>query len=184
MRILHTPCRKKWEFHKLMNKLLLRFVCFIIGMFIIVNAQETPVFKAGVSLERQVPSSLMGTWRVAATLKSTDSPQTFKNVSVDIWNLSRTNDVISLSNPFTGASASINVSYVNKNTIKFTKVGDYDTQKLTDSVEITISGDTFTGKNSLRLVTYSDVDNSVLSEKTALYILKGEKISGSGVIEK
>lgn len=184
MKSLHILCKKKWESHNLMKKLLLAFVILLFGVSIVVKAQDTPVFKAGVSLERQVPSSLMGTWRVAAALKSTDSPQTFKNVSVDIWNLSRTNDVISLSNPFTGASASINVSYVNKNTIKFTKVGDYDTQKLIDSVEITISGDTFTGKNSLRLVTYSYADNSVLSEKTALYILKGEKISGSGVIEK
>ena len=126
----------------------------------------------------------MGTWRVAAVLKDTDSPQNFKNMSVDIWNLSRTNDVITLSNPFTGASASINVSYVNKNTIKFTKVGDYDNQRLTDSVEITINGNSFTGKNYLKLVTYSGADNSVQSEKTALYVLKGEKISGSDVLGK
>lgn len=147
-------------------------------------AGNTPVLKAGVSLERQVPSSLMGTWRVAAVLKDTDSPQNFKNMSVDIWNLSRINDVITLSNPFTGASASINVSYVNKNTIKFTKVGDYDNQRLTDSVEITINGNSFTGKNYLKLVTYSGADNSVQSEKTALYVLKGEKISGSDVLGK
>ena len=89
-----------------------------------VKAENVPVLKAGVSLEPKVPNTLMGTWRVAAALKSTDSPQNFKQTSVDIWNLSRTNDVINLSNPFTGASASINVSYVNKNTIRFTKVGD------------------------------------------------------------
>lgn len=162
--------------------LILFVLCFASIPFAF--AENTTVLKAGVSLERKVPASLMGTWRVAAVLKETDSPQNFKDMSVDIWNLSRTNDVISLSNPFTGASASINVSYVNKNTIRFTKVGDYDNQRLTDSVEITITGNTFTGKNTLKLVTYSDADNSVLSEKSALYVLKGEKISGSDVLEK
>lgn len=168
----------------MMKKILLVLLLLLISAYQPSVAENTKVLKAGVSLERQVPSALMGTWRVAAVLKDTDSPQNFKNMSVDIWNLSRTHDVISLSNPFTGASASINVSYVNKNTIRFTKVGDYDNQKLTDSVEITITGNSFTGKNTLKLVTYSDADNSVLSEKSALYVLKGEKISGSDILEK
>lgn len=167
-----------------MKKLFLIIMILLVPAVSAVKAENVPVLKAGVSLERKVPNTLMGTWRVAAALKSTDSPQIFKQTSVDIWNLSRTNDVINLSNPFTGASASINVSYVNKNTIRFTKVGDYNNQKLTDSVEITISGDSFTGTNTLRLVTFSDADKSILSEKSALYVLRGEKISGSGVIEK
>lgn len=131
---------------------------------------------------REVPPALMGTWRVAAALKSTDSPTNFKKTSVDIWNLSRNNDVINLSNPFTGATASINVSYVNKSTIKFTKVGDYDNQKLTDCVEITLSGDKFVGVNTLTLVTYSRDGNAVLSTKTAIYALTGAKISGAGIL--
>lgn len=167
-----------------MNKLLLILIILVLSASIPVFAEISPVLKAGVSLEKQVPNTLMGTWRVAAALKDTDSPRNFKQTSVDIWNLSRTNDVINLSNPFTGASASITVNYVNKNTIKFTKVGDYNNQKLTDSVEITITGDSFTGKNTLCLVTYSEADNSLMSEKRAVYVLKGEKISGLGVIGK
>lgn len=163
----------------LIGILILTF-CFQVS----VSAETPTVLHAGVSLVKEVPSDLMGTWRVAAALKTTDGPYSFKKVSVDIWNLSRTGDVISLSNPFTGASASINVSYVNKNTIRFTKVGDYNRQKLTDSVEITIDGNTFTGKNTLSLVTYSDTDHSIISEKRALYMLKGEKISGSSVIDR
>lgn len=147
-------------------------------------AEPATVLKAGVSLEKRVPSALMGTWRVAAVLKNTDSPQNFKQTSVDIWNLSRTDNVISLCNPFTGASASITVNYVNKNTIRFTKTGDYDNQKLTDSVEITIAGNTFTGLNTLVLRTYSDIDNSLLTEKKAVYVLKGEKISGADILGK
>ncbi len=148
-----------------------------------VFAEPQTVLQAGVSLAREVPAALMGTWRVSAKLKNTDSPANFKQTSVDIWNLSRQNDVINLSNPFTGASASINVSYVNKNTVKFTKVGDYNNQKLTDCVEITISGDSFKGTNTLSLVTYSSANEAVLNAKNAEYELYGEKISGSDVLE-
>ena len=73
---------------------------------------------------------------------------------------------------------------MNKNTIKFTKTGDYDNQKLTDSVEITIVGNSFTGVNTLLLRTYSDADNSLISEKKATYVLKGEKISGADILGK
>lgn len=162
------------------------FLCVILFAFMSQGAvfAETPtVLKAGVSLAKEVPSALMGTWRVGAKLKSTDAPSSFKQSSVDIWNLSRVDNVINLSNPFTGAAASINVSYVNKNSIKFTKVGDYNNQKLTDCVEITINGNYFTGINTLSLVTYSRANDSVISTKTATYTLYGEKISGVDVLD-
>lgn len=148
------------------------------------KAEDSYTLRAGVSLVEKVPASFMGTWRVAAVIKNTDSPQNFKQTSVDIWNLSKKGSVINLSNPFTGAAASINVSYVDKNSIKFTKVGNYDNQKLTDTVEIRLNGDSFTGINTLTLVTYSDVDNSVIKTKQAVYQLKGEKISGSSIVGK
>lgn len=162
------------------------FICIIICVLlcnVAVFAETPTVLRAGVSLAKEVPPALMGTWRVVARLKNTDSPANFKPTSVDIWNLSRQNDVINLSNPFTGASASINVSYVNKNTIKFTKVGDYNNQKLTDCVEITIDGNHFTGVNTLTLVTYSRANNSVMNTRTATYTLSGEKISGTDVLQ-
>ena len=67
--------------------------------------------------------------------------------------------------------------------MKFTKVGDYDNQKLTDSVEITIEGDSFKGVNTLSLVTYSPAGNSVINTKNAVYTLYGEKISGADILE-
>lgn len=89
-----------------------------------VNQEYT--LKAGVSVVEQVPNSFYGNWRVSATLEDTTSPQKFKPQSVDMWNLSREGDVINLCNPFTGASASITVSYVDNNIIKFSKTGDYE----------------------------------------------------------
>jgi len=166
-----------------MVKVLVSLIVLLFCMQGCVFAETPTVLQAGVSLVKEVPPALMGTWRVAAVLKTTDSPANFKKRSVDIWNLSRQDDVIKLSNPFTGAAASINVSYVNKNTIKFTKTGDYDNQKLTDCVEITIEGSRFTGVNTLSLVTYSRDGKSVVSKKTASYTLAGNKISGADVLE-
>ena len=107
--------------------------------------------KLGVSVTEKVPADLMGTWRVVSNLEETNYPATFKKNNIDIWNLSRTGDVINLRNPFTGASAYVRVEYVKDNTIRFTKEGNYDSQTLTDTVEITLSGNKFTGKNYLSL---------------------------------
>lgn len=149
-----------------------------------VFAEEQTVLSAGISLTDQVPVDLMGTWRVVSKLNSTDSPANFKLSGVDLWNLSKTGDVINLCNPMTGASASVNVEYVKGNTIRFTKEGNYDNQKLTDTVEITLSGNKFTGVNYLSLKTYSDADNSLIKEKTAAYDLQGDKISGTSILER
>ena len=160
------------------------FFAILLFSFCACHVAIGKTLSAGVSLTESVPVSLMGTWRVASVLKDTDSPVNFKKTGVDIWNLSKVGDVINLSNPFTGATASISVSYVNKNTVKFSKVGNYDRQKLTDTVEITIEDDKFSGVNHLKLETLSEADNSVTNVKTATYVLRGEKISGTSILER
>jgi len=166
----------------------IRFIKILILLLLAVSfpvrytyAAET-LLSAGISLNEQVPPSLMGTWRVASVLKETDSPVNFKKSGVDIWNLSKSGDVITLSNPFTGAVASIKVSYVNKNTVKFLKEGNFDRQNLTDMVEITLSGDKFQGVNLLKLDTLEG--GAVKSSKSATYLLRGEKISGTSILER
>jgi len=148
------------------------------------KTNDTYTLKTGISIVEQVPNSFYGSWRVTAKLSETSSPQKFKQNSVDLWNLSRENNVINLSNPFTGASASITVSYVDNNVIKFSKTGDYDNMRLTDTVELKLNGDTFSGVNRLTLETISDINNSVIKKETALYALQGEKISGTSIIGK
>lgn len=165
---------------------LLVFIIFSVFMaFGFCYAEDSvPTLSATISMEDSLPADFFGTWRVVSKLEHTDSPKNFKISGVDIWNLSKTNDVINLSNPFTGASAYVRIDYVENGTIRFTKEGNYDNQKLTDTVEITLSGNKFVGKNYLSLKTYSDADNSLLSEKKAVYSLKGDKISGESVLER
>lgn len=165
--------------------MMIKFIKIVVVLLIILSANvvfasdEVKTLSAGISLNEQVPVSLMGIWRVASALKSTDSPGSFKKSGVDIWNLSKEADVITLSNPFTGAKASIRVSYINKNTIRFSKEGNYDKQNLTDTVEITLEGDKFQGVNILKLESLDDK-----TSKTAEYVLRGEKISGTSILER
>lgn len=141
--------------------------------------------KAGVSKIDNIPNSFYGSWRVQAKIDKQSGNIYFKPVTVDLWNLSRVGDVINLNNPFTGASASVKLDYVDGNLIRFSKSGEYDgNKKLTDTVDLKLDGDTFTGVNYLTLETFSVRDNSLIKKDTAIYILKGEKISGTSITGK
>lgn len=171
------------------TKNIYKFIIMIMAIFVLGGVQvsdcaETQqggmVLKASVT---KVPDSFFGTWRVASQIIDTDSPVTFKQKSLDLWNLSRTNDVITLSNPFNGANADITIDRVNENYIVFRKTGKYGGKVLTDIVEIRLNGDTFTGFDSLQLDTYSDVNGKIIKTETAKYSIKGERIAGESVIE-
>ncbi len=159
-----------------------KFIIFLLLIFgLSVNAET---LKAGVSIDN-VPNYFYGSWRVVAKVDKQTGNVNFRPQTVDIWNLSRNGDVINLNNPFTGASASVKLDYVDGNIIRFTKSGEYDNnKKLTDTVDLKLTGDTFTGVNYITLETFSNFDNSLIKKDTAIYILKGEKISGSSITEK
>lgn len=139
---------------------------------------EAQVLKASVTM---VPNSFYGCWRVVSKLIETDSPVSFKEKGLDMWNLSCENNVIILSNPFSGANAQIRVESVNNNSIVFTKSGKYGNKFLTDTVNISISGDNFTGTVNLTLDTLSDVDGKIIKTETAKYSVKGERIAGQSI---
>lgn len=159
--------------------LLLSF-CFLFFTFYLSAFSETTVLKAGVSIEK-VPKDFYGTWRVSSAILSTNSEEIFKKNSVDLWNLSRSGNVITLDNPFTGAKASIIISNIEGRAIKFKRTGDYDGKKFTDTVQLVLEKDTFKGVNNLKLDTISELDGSVSKTEWATYSLKGEKISGETV---
>lgn len=161
-----------------MKKLLL----LLILIFIRVDVIAEPL-QAGISVIENLPNSFYGTWRVVAKMDKQSGSVNFRPQSIDFWNLSRENNVINLNNPFTGASASVKLDYVEGNLIRFTRIGEYDVnKKLIDIVDLRLNGDTFTGINQITLETYSMIDNSLIDKDTALYIIKGEKVSGSSIV--
>lgn len=143
-------------------------------------AQESYTIKTGISVEH-VPKNFYGTWRVSSRIIDTNNPEIFKEKNVDLWNLSRSGNVIKLENPFSGACASIQIDEVSQTLIKFKKVGDYDRKKLTDIVKLNLGKETFTGVNNLKLETISEVDGHVVKTEWATYKLTGEKISGASI---
>lgn len=143
-------------------------------------ADEAYTLKAGISIDK-VPKEFYGTWRVTSKLISSSGEESFKQTSVDLWNLSRTGNVITLENPFSGAHASIIIDEVSDKLIKFKKIGDYDSKKLTDTVQLNLNKETFTGVNYLKLDTISEVDGHVIKSGNATYRLTGEKISGETI---
>ena len=154
----------------------------ILMLFYILSVQAT-VIKTGISVE-SVPNMLFGTWRVSAKLEDTNSFKSFRPQSVDIWELSRVADTIKLNNPFSGANAEISVQTVAGNLIVFSKSLPYDGNKvLTDTVTLRLNKNQFSGINTLKLETFSLIDNHLLKTETASYRISGEKISGDNVIE-
>ena len=155
---------------------------FLLSLFLIFGLQVcAEPLQTGISFVESLPKGFYGSWRVVAKIDKQQGSVNFKPQSVDFWNLSREGNVINLNNPFTGADASVTIDYVDGNIIRFTKTGEYDNKRLTDTVDLKLTGDTFTGINSIKLETFSTYDNSLVKTDTALYILEGEKISGSNI---
>lgn len=165
-----------------MFKRLAAFIIFLIALTAqITFAQESYTLKTGISIIDRIPDMLYGTWRISSTRIITNSNATFKTSTVDLWNLSRTQNVLTLENPFTGAKASVEINEVNGKLIKFKKIGDFDGKKLTDVVELKLGTDRFEGTNTLTLETISEQDKTVIKTENATYKLVGEKIAGSAI---
>lgn len=163
----------------MINMLKKIFVILILFIGLPVLAET---LKAGISTVDSIPNSFYGSWRVVAKLDKQSGSAYFKPQAVDFWNLSRTGNVIYLENPFSGANATVKLDYVDGNLIRFTKTGDYDgNKKLTDTVDLKLNGDKFTGVNYIMLETFSIRDNSLIKKDTAIYLLAGEKISGTSI---
>lgn len=160
-----------------------KFLLIMFMFFAIQNAQAA-VLEAGVSVE-EIPEAFFGSWRVRATLENTNSYSTFKPQSMDFWNLSKVGDRVVLDNPFSGANAEISVQTIEGNLVVFSKKLPYDGNKvLTDTVTLRLGEKEFSGINSLKLESYSLVDNHLMKTETAIYQIRGEKIAGESIIKK
>lgn len=145
------------------------------------DTTQPKLLTAGITM---VPKGFYGTWRVSSTLLDTDSPVIFKEHNIDLWNLSRSGNVIKLSNPFNGAEADITVDKADQSYIVFKKTGKYGEKFLTDTVEIKLEGDTFKGIDTLKLDTHSDIDGRIIKTEIAKYSIRGEKIAGKCTVEE
>ena len=169
-------------------KLILILLCFNLLLLPVkaagttANSNGSYTLKAGVSVIDSVPNTFYGNWRVVSKLQRTNAPAKFNSSSVDLWNLSREGDVLNLSNPFTGASASLTLSQASDSNIKFTRVSEVqNNQRVTEVVELNLNKDYFTGTNTWYWQVMSDVNGQIVSTYTARYSVRGEKLSGMSI---
>ena len=150
-------------------------------MMTYVSAEDGMVLSTGISVN-EIPKAFYGSWRITAKLEQASNYSIFKPQSVDMWTLSRVNDTVTLTNPFTGANAEIALKTVSGNLVVFSKKAPYDNKMLTDTVSIRLDKNSFTGINTLTLEAFSLVDGHLLNTETARYLIKGEKISGDNIL--
>ena len=166
-----------------MKKIFVFFFTIFLISSITVFAQDNLVLKAGISMINAVPKQFFGTWSVQSALTSTNSPKTFAKTSLDIWNLRRSGNVIELRNPVTSAVAEIYLEDVTNSEITFTHYDKEGYTNVKDTVRIKLNGDTFTGINELTLKTvrYDEYRKKYEDIKTAVYEIKGSKVTGTGL---
>lgn len=119
-----------------------------------VFCSNTTVIKGGVSLSNQVPKGFFGTWKVTSVQTYTNNPSLFTGKSVDYWNLSKENDVITLSNPVSGAEASVTLEEVEGNRIKFLRKQDKNDEKVRETPILTLDGENFYGTDKIVIEKY------------------------------
>ena len=165
-----------------MKKFIISIIVLLFSAFIYSVSAET-VLKSGVSLEK-LPNAIFGTWQVNAQLDKTSNYSVFKVQTKDVWNLSRSGNVITLENPFTKAKAIVKVNQIEGNVVVFSRGSTCDNRVLKDTVTIRIEGDKFAGYDDLVYETLSLHDGHVMKRDTAKYLLKGTKISGMSILKK
>ena len=165
-----------------MKRIFVLIVVILLSAFVYKVSAET-VLKSGVSLEK-LPNAIFGTWQVNAQLDRTSNYSVFKVQTKDVWNLSRSGNVITLENPFTKAKAVVKVNQIEGNVVVFSRGSTCNNRVLKDTVTIRIEGDKFAGYDDLVYETLSLHDGHVMKRDTAKYLLKGTKISGMSILKK
>ena len=161
--------------------IVLAAVFCILGLRNNLGEAYSAVLQGSVSMADQVPSGFFGTWKVFSVRVKTTNTEDFGEFGVDVWNLSRSGDVITLMNPVSGAQASIRVSEVNGDTVRFQKVSyDKDTET-TETPIITLEGNNFYGIDKIVVKNYKN--GSLFREDKVEYKVKAVKMSGASLPE-
>jgi hypothetical protein len=110
-------------------------------------------FQLSVSESRFLPPDMYGQWSVRATLIRTNMPvEDISEVVYDIWLLENVGDTVSISNPATGAQASISVDEVNGNTAKFHRKVVSPGRVFIEQPTVTVDGDVMLGRTVHRYI--------------------------------
>ena len=134
------------------------------------------VLRGEVSVSKDLPEEFYGTWAVRSTIIETNNPELFNQKSTDIWSFSRNGEIITLSNPVTGATASITVNEVVGKKAKFTREHVAEKYTETETPEVTIEGASFSGEDTLIIKHF--YKDKIYKTDVVKYKVEGLKLSG------
>ena len=165
-----------------MKKILTITTIFVLTTcnLLFATQSQSMTLKTGISLSDQVPKGLFGHWEVTSTIKSSNNPSIFNETSKDFWNLSKIGDVITLSNPISGAEASVTLKEVDGNTITFTHVIEGKSAKMIETPTLRLEGEFFSGTDKIVLERYKY--GKKISQDEVIYNITAKKISGSSAL--
>lgn len=140
--------------------------------------------KASTSYTEFV-KGFFGTWHVTSKIESSNNYPMFNKLSVDIWNLSGSGNVLILENSLSGATSSIEIDYdpdnLNGKKLKFTRIKEFsDGQykyKHIETPEFILEGKIFKGYDVFTVEKYT-MDGKLLSSDVVKYKVIGQKIAG------
>ena len=159
-----------------------KFTCFIftiLSLLIHLNAEAT-VISGGISVTEQVPIDFFGSWKVMAVRDTTTNENMFAPYSVEVWNLSKNGNVITLTNPVSKAQASITVKNATSNSFTFQRItGKNTNETVTETAKLILQGDNFIGSDTMVVRTYKN--NMLIKEEHVEYLLKARKLSGADI---
>ncbi|MBX2861136.1 MAG: hypothetical protein KTR14_07870 [Vampirovibrio sp.] len=142
---------------------------------------EAPAFKLGIATTQYLPQEMYGQWSMTATLEETTAPRMFSPIIHDIWVLARDGDAVTVTNPKTGASATVHVDEVHNNTATFHRrfVPPKGRRVFQEQPTVTVDTDHLYGRTLLK---FSRIRrNGTKKTYFARYHLEGERIGGERV---
>lgn len=160
-----------------MKRLIALFLIFLFWIPAQNACSESMVLKAGVSLSDRVPQGFFGSWKIKSVMTYSNNKKIFNEETTDYWNLSKVDDVITLTNPISGAEASVTLEDVKGNQIKFTHVTKGKNAKMTETPTLTLNGENFSGTDKIIIEKYKYGEK--ISEDVVIYKITAQKISGS-----
>lgn len=144
--------------------------------------EDTPQLITGsVSLLNSVPEGFFGTWKVIAVQVYSNNPFLFNSMSVEFWKLEKKNNNLTLTNPESGATATVTLDEVNNNTIKFKRTSDTPFEKVIETPEITLNGENFYGTDTIIINKYKN--DTFVGREMVKFKLRGIKQSGASVLD-
>lgn len=162
-----------------MKKVFISILFFIL-IFQSVCANAMTI-SGGISMSDRVADGFFGSWKVMAIRAQTSKQEMFAPYSVEIWNLSKNNDVITLTNPISGASASITVKDACGDTFIFQRITGDNAETVTETAKLTLDGNSFIGNDTMVVRYYKN--GIIVKTENAEYKIKAYKISGNSINE-